>query len=305
MRDKRGILLESGTGDVEILEFVINDRHYAINVIKTKEIVEIENVTEVPNSNEAIAGMSLIRGNTITLVDLKYVLEQKKQDYKKKNMALLCEFNKRTVAFLVDKVIGIHRIGWDKINKPDSIVEQALVIGNIVMEDSVLMMLDFEKIVMDIEGRSYGAYEGGIEKIKYKKDRSKVKLVLVDDSATIRYMLKDVLNKGGYTNLTFFDNGKHAFEYLDGIKDKNKEKISEYVDIVITDIEMPQMDGHTLTRKIKEDKILKNIPVAIFSSLITGDLHHKGEAVGADVQMSKPDIDDLVEFIDNYTLGKK
>ncbi|TCO68994.1 chemotaxis protein [Marinisporobacter balticus] len=304
MKDQAGILLESGTGEVEVLEFVVANKHYAINVIKTKEIFQVDNITKLPNISAAIAGMTLVRGKTITLIDLKYVLEKEKGLSNEKNRALLCEFNKTEVAFVVDRVIGIHRIGWNQIEKPDEIVSDSLVIGNIVMDGKILMLLDFEKIFMDMRS-SYGGYEEGIEKIEYNKARSAVRLLLADDSTTIRTMLKDVLTESGYTNLTFFNDGEETFNYLrNQTKEKGKE-IFKYVDALITDIEMPQMDGHTLTRKIKEDPILRDLPVIIFSSLITDDLHHKGESVGAEAQMSKPDIDQLVDLIDKYTLKKK
>lgn len=303
MNEKKGILLESGTGEIEILEFVINNRHYAINVIKTKEILKIDNITKLPNSKAAIAGISLVRGDVITVIDLKYVLGKEKQSDVKESMTLLCEFNKSKVAFLVDKVLGIRRIGWNQIKKPNEITDNSLVVGNIIMDEKILMLLDFEKIVIDLMS-SYGVYEQNIEKINYNRDRADVKLILADDSTTIRSMLSDVLTKAGYTNLTFFDDGKQVLDHLNKLKEKNHEKFLEYVDALITDIEMPQLDGHTLTRRIKEDKILNKLPVIIFSSLITDDLHHKGESVGADAQMSKPDIDNLVELIDNYTISR-
>ncbi|WP_053955943.1 chemotaxis protein [Inediibacterium massiliense] len=304
MKENKGILLESGTGEVEVLEFVVEDKHYAINVIKTKEIFEVKNITNIPNTNPSIAGVTLVRGKTITLVDLKYVLEKKKIDQQTNKMALLCEFNKTQVAFLVDKVLGIHRIGWNKLEKPDDILDNSLVIGNIVMDDKILMLLDFEKIIMDMRS-SYGNYEKPIQNITPNEKRSQARLILADDSTMIRSMLQDVLAKAGYTNLTFFNDGEQVLEHLKILSQKYGKEFIKYVDALITDIEMPQMDGHTLTRKIKEDYILNELPVIIFSSLITEDLHHKGESVGADAQMSKPDIDSLVKVIDNCTWNKK
>jgi two-component system chemotaxis response regulator CheV len=308
MNEKKGILLESGTGEVEVLEFIVGHKHYAINVVKTKEIFQVSNITQIPNTSPSVAGMTLIRGKTVTLIDLKHVLENQKESDIQKNMSLLCEFNKTEVAFLVDKVVGIHRIGWNQIEKPDKIVGDSQVIGNIVMDKNILMLLDFEKIFMDISSpnkTSYGGYDKGIEKIHYNKKRSDVKLVLADDSTTIRNLLKDVLTEAGYTNLIFFDDGQQTYNYLNNLAKERKERFLEDIDVLITDIEMPQMDGHTLTRKIKEDPILGSLPVIIFSSLITNDLHHKGKSVGADAQMSKPEIDNLVTLIDKYTLNKR
>ncbi|WP_125152290.1 chemotaxis protein [Clostridium rectalis] len=294
------ILLETGTGEVEILEFVINNKHYAINVIKVKEVVDIDNLTKLPNCPPSIAGLILCRDEIITLIDLKYIIENKKE-YKEKFKTIICEFNKLRVAFNIDSIVGVHRIAWDKITKPDEISANSLVIGNIVLDKKIILLLDFEKIVTDINP-STGISEDKVVQVNYK-DRSHIKIVLADDSDLIRRLLKDTLTKAGFKNLKLFNNGKLALDYLYERVDEKKDKFMEDVDLLITDIEMPQMDGHTLTRKIKEHPILKRLPVIIFSSLITESLRHKGQAVGANAQLSKPEVGDLVDCIDKYIVS--
>lgn len=289
------ILLESGTGEVEILEFVINEKHYAINVIKVKEVLDIDNITKLPQVHPAIAGLILCREEIITLIDLKYILEKEKQT-DKKFKTIICEFNKVKVAFSIDNIVGVHRIGWNQIRKPDDISTNSLVIGNILLNGQIILMLDFEKIVTDISP-STGISEDKIVDVDYN-DRSNIRLVLADDSALVRRLLRDTLAKAGFKNLKIFDDGEQALDYLQKLADEKKDKFIEDVQMLITDIEMPQMDGHTLTRRIKEDKILRKLPVVIFSSLITDELKHKGESVGADAQLSKPEIGELVKTID-------
>lgn len=297
MEDYKGILLESGTGEVEILEFIVQGKRYAINVVKVKEILRIEDVNKIPNPNPAIAGISLVRGEVISVIDMKYVLE-KEQMPEGGRMTLLCEFNKIKVAFSVDEVVGIHRIKWEQLQKPDSIIENTIVIGNINYNNRILLLLDFEKIVMDISPET-GISQARIDKLDSKPERALKKIVLSDDSPLIRKLLKDVLTKAGYTNMTFFNDGKEALDYIQGLKEKLEENMFTAIDLLVTDIEMPVMDGHTLTRTIKEDKVMKKLPIIIFSSLITGDLLHKGYSVGADAQMSKPEIGHLIELIDS------
>lgn len=297
MLDKKdGILLESGTGEVEILHFTVSGEHYAINVVKVKELLQIENVSKVPNSHPAISGISLIRGEMISVVDLMFVLENQKNPKVRGGMTLVCEFNKIKVGFAIDSVLGIHRIGWNKIMKPDDITSNSLIIGNINLNEQIIMLLDFEKIVMDINPNT------GINMERAKsiavKDRSKYKVVLADDSPMIRKVLLDTLTSAGFTKLKFFDDGMQTYDYLMLLAEKKGETFVDDIDLLITDIEMPQLDGHALTRRIKEHKILKKLPIIIFSSLITDDLLHKGEAVGADAQMSKPEIENLVALID-------
>ncbi|WP_251859572.1 chemotaxis protein [Clostridium sp. Marseille-Q2269] len=291
------ILLESGTGEVEIIEFLVNDKHYAINVIKVKEVIEVDSVTKVPQSDPAIEGLILCREKILPLIDLSYILGQKSSS-KGKFKTIICEFNMVNVAFKIDEIVAIHRIGWEKILKPDDISANPLVIGNILLNDKIILLLDFEKIVTDINP-STGISEEKIVNVDYK-DRSHIKVFLADDSSLVRKLLKDTLNKAGFKKLTIFDDGKQTLDSLLELADKKGENFTEDVQILITDIEMPQMDGHTLTRKIKEHPILKKLPVIIFSSLITKDLKHKGASVGADEQLSKPDIGELVTIIDNY-----
>jgi two-component system chemotaxis response regulator CheV len=291
------ILLESGTGELEILEFVINDKFYAINVIKVKEVIESGKITKMPETHPGIDGLILCRGEIITLVDLKYILDkQKNTDIKSKT--IICEFNKLKVAFKIDNIVGVHRIGWDKITRPDDVSANSLVIGNILIDEKIILMLDFEKIVTDINPAT-GISEDKIVNVEYK-DRTNVKIALADDSALIRKLLRETLTKAGYTNLRIFDDGKQALDYLENIASTRGEGFKEEIQVLVTDIEMPQMDGHTLTRKIKEHSILRKLPVIIFSSLITGELRHKGESVGADEQLSKPEIDKLVTVLDRY-----
>ena len=292
------ILLESGTGEVEILEFVLNNKFYAINVIKVKEVIHANNLTKLPDSHPAIAGLTLYRNKIITLIDLKYVLEKQHKN-EIESTIILCAFNKIEIAFSIDNVVGVHRIKWEKITKPDDISINSLVIGNIILNNKIILLLDFEKIVTDISP-STGISEDKIVDIAYK-DRSKVNLVLADDSPLIRRLLKDTLIKAGFKGMKIFDDGKQVLDYLFNLVDEKREKFMEDVHVLITDIEMPQMDGLTLTRKIKEHDILKKLPVILFSSLITDDLKHKGASVGADAQLSKPEIGELVTCIDEFT----
>lgn len=291
------ILLESGTGELEVIEFVANGCRYAINVVKVKEIIEMptESLTKLPDPDPSIAGLILCRDEILTLIDLKYILS-KRETVKLGGKVIICQFNKVKVAFNIDDIIAVHRIGWNDIRKPDDLSESSLSVGNILLDGKVIIMLDFEKIVTDIAPNS-GISEDRLVKVEYK-DRSNVKLVLADDSALIRKLLKETLTKAGFKSMTVFNDGKQALDYINGLKERRGEGFIDDIDMLITDIEMPQMDGLTLTRRIKEDDVLKKLPVIIFSSLITDELRHKGESVGVDAQLSKPEIEELVGVID-------
>lgn len=291
------ILLESGTGELEVIEFIANGNHYVINVVKVKEVIAMpyDGLTRLPDPKPEIAGLILCRDEILTLVDLKYILSKRPtKDLGSK--VIVCEFNQIKVSFNIDDIVGVHRIKWSEIRKPDDLSENSLAVGNILLNGKVLIMLDFEKIVTDI-CPSVGISGDGLFEVNYK-DRSNIKVILADDSALIRKLLKETLTKAGFNNLRIFDDGQQALDFLEGLSEKHGDQFRRYAELLITDIEMPQLDGLTLTRKIKEHQILKELPVIIFSSLITQELRHKGESVKADAQLSKPEVSQLVDTID-------
>lgn len=292
------ILLESGTGEAEILKFKVSGKHYAINVVKVKEILPLRQLTPVPNAPKAVLGITLIRGEVVSIVDLHMVLEGKTQDDFKPEHSkiLLCEFNQTVVAFLVDEVIGIHRVRWDDMHAPDQMIQGCGVVANIEYNGIIYMLLDFESIVVDI-APSMGINPGMVAH-NFNGNRGRFKLYLADDSKVIRKLLKDTLEAAGYIGLHFFDDGQEVYDALLDLVERRGSDFVEEVDLLITDIEMPRLDGHTLVRKLKEHAVLKELPIVIFSSLITDKLRHKGESVGADAQLSKPEAHELVQVLD-------
>ena len=234
----------------------------------------------------------------MTVIDLSYILDKTSTQDVKGKMALVCEFNRKQVMFAVDSIEGIHRVKWSDITKPDPLLKGGLSVGNILTDNGILLMLDFEKIITDIS-KEENPYQKGKSEIVLKAERATKKIYMADDSKTIRTLLKEVLTAAGYKDIHTFDNGKEVLDALMQIKETRGQDYIEEVDLLITDIEMPILDGHSVTRRIKEDPILAGLPVIIFSSLITDDLYHKGETVGANCQISKPSIHELVDAVDS------
>ncbi len=306
MSMKSNILLESGTGELEVLKFRVKDVLYAINVIKVKEILQIEDkeINPLPSQPESVRGMTNIRGEVVTVIDLHYYLDCgiTRDNDQKSDYMILTEFNNMKVLFVVDEVIGIDRLSWKGIQKPSGLMGK-LVNGIIELDDELVSFLDFEKILSDVKPEMVMQLDDSrIDKVN-KVRRKNITLVLADDSPTIRGILKKTLNLAGYSDLIIFDDGEKLLDYLLKLKKEKDGDILEYVQGVITDIEMPQMDGHTLIKKINEDRYLRSLPTLIFSSLITEDLRHKGEAVGADEQISKPEIENLIDVLDELVLN--
>lgn len=124
-------------------------------------------------------------------------------------------------------------------------------------------------------------------------------IVIAEDSPFLNTLIQSTLSDAGYRNIVSFDNGKDAWDYISGHRDLGGDILDE-ISCLISDIEMPQMDGHHLTKRIKDDDILRRIPVYLFSSLINDQMRAKGESVGADAQFSKPQIGALINYINEH-----
>lgn len=295
------ILLESGTNELELLEFKVGGNSYGINVAKIKEILPYQKPTPVPNSHPCIEGIFMPRDMVITSVDLAKTLNLPHSENEKNDMYIITKFNKLTVAFHVQEVMGIHRVSWKDIIKPDDTLndEDSVATGIIRVNGNLIIILDFEKIVFDISpstGLKVNDVKGPQDK------RNDFTILMAEDSHLLLAQMKDCLTKAGYNNIICKGNGQEAWDYLQLLSNNGN---LDSVSLVITDIEMPKMDGHRLTKLIKSTPEMSQIPVVIFSSLVTEELRHKGDSLGADAQLSKPEIGQLVDTIDNLLIGKK
>jgi two-component system, chemotaxis family, chemotaxis protein CheV len=300
--DKKGILLETGTNEFEIVEFTVGPTHYGINVAKVREVINKLPVTSMPNSHSYVDGVFTLRGRVMPLVNLPRVLGIASET--KNSKVIVSELNNFFVGFLVDEVSRIHRISWTEMETPPSISDSDMVVGIIKMTDKMVILLDFEKIISAINPEINRKLTNIPQVTATLAPRRKQKTILVaEDSAMLRDLLVDTLHTAGYTNIIATVNGKDAWEHLQEIAASHEEEpIETKIQLVITDIEMPQMDGHNLTSRIKKDVILKKLPVIIFSSLINEEMRRKGESIGATAQVSKPEIEQLIDLIDKYIL---
>lgn len=294
------ILMESGTNELEVLEFTIGNNHYGINVAKVKEIVPFNYVTPVPNAHPCVEGIFMPRDTMITVIDLSKVIKASPSQDVNKDMFIITNFNNLNVAFHVHTVVGIHRVSWADIITPDSTVssvDNGIATGIVKISNQLIIILDFERIVSDISPET-GLKVSDIDALE-GRERNSSHIVMAEDSPLLMALLTDSLKKAGYTNLTCCVNGQEAWDYMCKVK---RGEVPNDVKCIVTDIEMPLMDGHRLTKLVKSDEALLKIPVVIFSSLINEQMRKKGEALGADVQLSKPEIGLLVNEIDKLLM---
>lgn len=303
------ILLESGTNELEIVEFYLDETkadkeyrgYYGINVAKVLEILQVPELTDMPEvSHPAVLGAFNLRDEIIPLVDLAGWLKKKRVESEAPKI-IVTEFNRTKSAFLVSGVTRIHRINWKEVEAPTGYVSSLTVnsiTGVVKFPDRIVFILDMEKICMALNPDQAPIQEP-TETLKQDIQARQIKALVVDDSTMARKMITGILEKAGFI-IHAVENGELAWQYLLSCRRKATEQgcpLTNFVEIVVSDIEMPVKDGHTLTKGIKEDSLLKQLPVVLCSSIITKTLHHKGISVGADAQISKAELSDLVPQI--------
>lgn len=303
------ILLESGTNELELVEFYIDEilkdtgehyrGHYGVNIAKVLEIIRIPEITQMPDSpHPCVLGAFNLRGKVIPLIDLAIWLNKEVVSNIKDSRVIVTEFNGAKTAFLVSGVNRIHRLSWKDVEAPgdnvSSITSQNIT-GVVRFSDHLLLVLDMEKVLADLSPNETLQMEAS--DFANMDSLEGCRAVIADDSPSIQKLIRSNLEKAGF-EVNASVNGKEAWDKLLAYKEtaqKEKRPIFDFVDIVVSDIEMPVMDGHNFTKRIKEDKVLRQIPVILFSSLITEEQRHKGEAVGADEQVTKPEMSTLTQ----------
>lgn len=290
------ILLESGTNEIEIMEFTIGGNLYGINVAKVREIMMSAPVKGMPHAHPSVEGIFKPRDIVLTVIDLPYYLNSENSEKGVKDIFVVTNFNRLYIAFRVHTVVGISRISWRDIQKPDKAVSggsEGVATGIAQCNGQLVTILDFERIVADI------APETGIQVTAVKRSDNfinKRPIYVAEDSQLLARMIRESLVGAGFTNLHMFSDGKELWEALKQIPES--VDVTDVVSLIITDIEMPQMDGHRLTKLVKSDPRFKEIPLIIFSSLISEEMRIKGQQLGADDQLSKPEITRLVHVLD-------
>jgi two-component system chemotaxis response regulator CheV len=304
MAHNTNILLATGTNEMEIVEFYLDEMAgaevyrgcYGINVAKVVEIIRKPKVTSLPQAPPGFLGTFLSRNRVIPLIDLTVQLGKEKPEEEINPLTIVTEFNKFTLGFVVSGVNRIHRLVWGQIEPAGPILDAMTnsITGIVKMEDRNLLILDMEKILGELNPQY--AIKDDVEIQPVSLDL-RYRALIADDSSPIRKILSAKLEEAGFIIQTASD-GSEAWEYLEGLKtqsQKEKRPIHDYIDIVISDIEMPQMDGYSLCKSVKQDQVLKALPVVLFSSLINDKLIHKGKSVGADEQISKPEAASLAQ----------
>lgn len=307
------ILLASDTNELEIVEFRIDEMdcqgnvvpcHYGVNVAKVREIIRLPQMSRVVNARPGVEGMIKLRDKVITIINLATVLNKSIGDMVADRVVVL-EFNNLMVGVLVHSVSRIYRISWKNVEAPAASVHSDEVTGLVKMDDRIILVLDFEKIVAELCSESALKPLDSLlmGRSASNPERAAKTVLVADDSVFIRKTLCDSLRLAGYTVIEA-ENGAEAWNIIRQTMEKASQEgnsFQDHIHMLITDVEMPQMDGLHLTSLVRKEESLKGFPVAIFSSLASEGNKRKWIGLGANCILTKPDLPKLVDVVDELT----
>ncbi len=304
---KSNILLEVGTNELEVITFYLewidpdtnlpHKNTYGINAAKVRELVAYpENITKLANSSSCVKGVFLLRNNTIPLIDLCdwfcYKTEERKEG-DRKWVVIVADLNGKAFGFITHGVDKVYRISWSQITPPPELVSSSQSITGICKVDNlIIQMVDFERIVGTIDPTMVVKSKRGEIEAKENEQKYDKSVLVVDDSRVVLMQLTNTLQSAGFKVIPKPD-GQAAIEYLEELRVKGE--VEKKIMAIISDIEMPRMDGHHFCMRVKQQPAYKKIPIILFSSMINDALRRKGDAVGADDQVTKPELDKLID----------
>ncbi len=297
---EKDLNLKTGTNETELFVFHVGDQQFGINALKIRELMQFDpkGVTRIPEMPAAFLGTTLFRGRVVPTISLQQYLDIPESKDNDRRIVLYCEFNSMTIGFTIDKIVGLNRLSWKDIQAPSAVIDSAAITGIAIIDNQQVSILDFEYLTENILKGSGENIDLATSSTQLDPSLSKFTILMCDDTMVIRKKLKHMLEATGFRQIQIFENGQELYDQLEKYQQIAKsegKKISDYVSLVISDIEMPRMDGLTLCKNIKS--LSNETPVLIFSSMINEQIEAQAKSVGADACISKSDGYNLVPTI--------
>lgn len=301
---QRTILLESGTNEVEFLQFLVAGQRYGINVSKVRQILTFtqDMITPLPNGGRSVVGITYFRGKPCPVINLREQLEvDAKEQPAERPLLIMTVINQITVGFLIDQVYEIIRASWDEFNPLEAAVFDSStknVLGCVTRGEQLILILDFESMLAELIPSTSIEHCADQVTEKTDKSRSDVCIVYCEDSTIVQKLMLATLSKAGFDKVKLFENGQEGLRYL-------ATEGHERVDIILSDIEMPKLDGLSLCKEVRNLPAYKETPLIFFSSMISEEMKSKCKSVGGTDAFSKPEIHKIVALIDSLHIKQK
>ena len=294
MQEVKKVITEVGTNEWQVVVFFLGDQSFAINVDKTREILRWPGCRVIPDSSAAMIGITSVRGEVLPMVDLRVFLKINTKIELEQCKVIIAEFNGIKLGFVVDAVERIYRINSEDLDSTLTGKYLGEWVLYVIKRDARnVLLLDYEAIVQVISPQLSMTHKWdpkGLHEITQDiGNLSSYSIIVAEDSPLIRKQVRDVLTAGGFSNLTICSDGKEAYDKI--------MKEGAHYDVLITDVEMPRLDGLALTRRIKENPVTRDLPIIVFSSIMAQDIKAKAASIGAKYQITKPEVSLLVEYV--------
>jgi two-component system chemotaxis response regulator CheV len=298
----------AGTNHLEVLLFSLGtsdktgrNEVFGINVFKVREVLNIPEITSAPEMPDGVEGFVSLRGDMVPIINLQKFCKLESND--EPRILMITEYNTHVQGFLVTSVDTIQRLNWEQVKEPPPLLSKRL--GGLVTavselpDQRLVMIMDVEKVLADAGGfYDEGLFEG-IQKLPTDKEHT---IVFADDSAVARKQIAKALDHMGVRHLSA-KNGAEAWRLIKSIADKCEERgesVLTEIQAILTDVEMPEMDGYVLTQKVKADPRLKGVPVIMHSSLTAVANMNMGKNVGADAYVPKFQPRELAATLEEF-----
>jgi len=284
----------AGQNRLELLLFHLRGRQqFGINVFKIKEVIQCPPLTQLPESHHVVRGVANMRGMTIPILDLGAAIGRRPLDNLEESYVIVSEFNRKVQGFLVRCVDRILNLNWEEIHPPPaSAGKQTYLTAVTRVDDTMIEIIDVEKVLSEVVGDSVLVSSEVIG--EHPVNTRQNKIMVADDSRVARKQIVKTLEQLGLDYITAND-GAEAYKILCDLAKEGP--ISEQIDMLISDVEMPEMDGYTLAKSIREHPDLQGLYVILHTSLSGGFNESMIKNVGADKFISKFSADDLANTV--------
>lgn len=292
--DKRTRMV--GQNRLELLLFKLDgEQIYGINVFKVKEVLQCPPLTLIPGRNPVVRGIANIRGGTLSIIDLQMAMRMPEQNDLEKRFIIIAEYNNSVQGFLVRSVERIINTNWEDMHPPPSgSGNDSYLTAVTEVSQKLVEIIDVEKVLAEVAPQNMDISVGLInDEVVKRIDKSKLRILIVDDSSVARKQIERCVSGLGIDTVTKND-GRQALAYLREMASEN-DNITDIIPIVVSDIEMPEMDGYTLTTEIRADEKLKNLHVLLHTSLSGVFNKNMVEKVGANDFLAKFNPDELLK----------